>query len=836
MNSPLCVLYFSFLGPATDTPLNISLHPLHLSPILQSIHNLDPSIPIDVCATALAGLDKRAYRRSILRDANGILEGILLPMSFPWEHQVAPTTKNLPCDIDEMPFVFSEDELYNPFENGPLGYGRFDVGQCRYGPSSGRTFNPEDVVRSASRRSDETGVVELRTMTLPPSSREFALAEKQEFSQYEMKSASEDIDTPGDSEMTSIATQGEISLRCFEQVQSRKRRKLWQSKEFTKTQHVSVRVGSSSSRSSIFPCSTRHGAESVEKPCVMFLPATLPVEVQTGRLIRAANARAVGEGLGSYNCRHGLGLTNLSGKNSNRVAVGRTRLIWTEKSPSDLPQRVFFTSLLTSERIESGVQKRPREIQVTVKFNGSLVRFREYPASSPSSSSSAKKSATRKDGVHYSDIAIERALMTKRNEPRSYSRNLQCTLDTEELVNTILKDSTRTQSSNDGRSYACSSLEFIPPRIDCLPDINGLINVVCSMPGKIRHPSAVHDFLQNGARSNNGVKCSVCWSSRQKGRARIEECSSCGITVHTGCCLDHGKRIKIPSIGSENDKEENNQWRCAVCCRLEKNQFVESASEGSDKPINGRPKRISRPPQKLVDSPLLSPVTTNFLNAPPSLPQLDFKCALCPHLGGAISPFEAGGKMLWIHEVCRIWSFGGRLKDSASEFKPAATAAATSEALKDDRCALCGAIDGNTTHGALASGLVKCAAARCRIQFHPMCARLASLYSETAAPKISDAKCVDDESTAVLAPDVVALAKTNDIRLCTQYTLTAMKCVAVTGSYGGKDPGVERVTSVPIAFCGMHNPKRDRDFHGMYPGGRHLDESTLRIPPHDGKD
>jgi len=65
-------------------------------------------------------------------------------------------------------------------------------------------------------------------------------------------------------------------------------------------------------------------------------------------------------------------------------------------------------------------------------------------------------------------------------------------------------------------------------------------------------------------------------------------------------------------------------------------------------------------------------------------------------------------------------------------------------------------------------------------------------------------------------------AKKRDTELCSQYTLTF-------ASVRGKNSGVK--TTVPIFFCGIHNPAREKSFYGFYPGGKMMDiNGTLKVP------
>ena len=40
-----------------------------------------------------------------------------------------------------------------------------------------------------------------------------------------------------------------------------------------------------------------------------------------------------------------------------------------------------------------------------------------------------------------------------------------------------------------------------------------------------------------------------------------------------------------------------------------------------------------------------------------------------------------------------------------------------------------------------------------------------------------------------------------------------------------------RTSTLPILFCGIYNPARERSFYGLYPGGKHIDTETLRLKP-----
>ena len=109
-----------------------------------------------------------------------------------------------------------------------------------------------------------------------------------------------------------------------------------------------------------------------------------------------------------------------------------------------------------------------------------------------------------------------------------------------------------------------------------------------------------------------------------------------------------------------------------------------------------------------------------------------------------------------------------------------------------------------------ATPVVKCAAENCSVRFHPMCAVIASVGAEITY-KRNLAESGAEES---------------DAYLCTQYTLS----LAQTSFSDGEKSLVDDATTLPVAFCSYHNPKRHHEFYGLYPGACFLDGS-VRIPP-----
>ena len=753
---------------------------------MEADNDNEEHISIDACATFLATLDERAYHRSLMRDADNIAQGILLPMDLPWMHAVVPVARNIPVDIDNLTATLTADDgLYSPFENGPFGYGKFDIGQLRRGTSNSRLANAQEMVCSASRRSDEPGVIELSKITLPPLPQDdeasaSIVAKPPDHLRENSTEVSIQHQGPDDDE------RGELSLRCFELMQKRRRRKVNQSRSCVQKQFISVKVNGSSSRASLFSNSSSDNAS--------FFEATLPLEVQNGRFLSVSKAQSIANKLGTFNWRHGLAATNHSGKNSNRISAGRTRLMWTEKSPADQPQRVYFTSLLTGAKLDSGAQKRPREIRVGIKVNGELWK----------GESKAENVNSNSDLIHTQQKASKSSLL--------------CTLDSDRLVQSILKGSRAFKTdrykdkSREPELGLLSKTMFIKPaRIECVPDCNGIISVLCSSPGSIETAS-IHEPLNNAARQHS--VCSVCWSPTEDGVRDVKECYECGVSVHLQCCRDTG--IKTP-IDDTSGMETTNQWRCAVCCKFRVNKQGEGFDSLSVSENSKKPRRKSRPPTWMKDAHIEPKAKKRSDSSPDSLVVDEVKCIRCPYSGGAMSPAEEDGNLVWIHEVCRIWVADASTIDQISDLP---------------RCALCGTEDTRAPSAAKrsasssdtrASQLIKCAAERCQVRFHPMCALLSS--------KLAEERCQPHKTTKKesVGENSAEKAKDEDSKLCTKFTLTALHCKAEEGAIG-KDPGEIRSVTVPVGFCGIHNPLREPSFYGVYPGGTYLDPETMVVP------
>lgn len=708
-----------------------------------------PNISINACATILAELDARSYQQSLVRDASHIAERILQPMSLPWTHKVLPVARNIPCDIDEMIDVLTADDGFHaPFDNGSFGFGQFETGRRRNGDSVIRLANSSENFRSASRRSADPGCIEFSTVALPsvlPS-----------YHPESLSTARLPLPNGVDEHQHDVPlAKGAKMLRCFESSQGLKRRKTEEARSCVTTYEVSVKVNSTSSRSTIFEPSIQ-SQEANDDHMPIVLEATLPIEVENGRKTSKTRAKIESENLGSYDIGHGLPPPQV-GKGSNRISVGRTRLVWTSKDLSD--QRLSYRSLITGQQLDNGAVKRPRNMRVVIKVGGDICRG--------------------------SDTESGKVVLS---ETRSQA-SLQC----DQLVRNLL----------DGKNDRTKSSFFVPPLIECVPDSAGSIHVVCTSPGTLLH-SSVTPILKLARRISNDC-CSVCWRSTEGG-SEVRECVRCGLLAHDECCLNPGE-LRVES-GDQCRKEE---WICSVCCHHKEND-VRNDPQQEMQAIK-KSKRKPRPPIKLKDS-LVESVQIETTDRAAVLANDEMKCSICSLSGGAMSQVALDSKHVWVHETCRIWT----------------DAHSYSTGSRDSTCVLCGRGSSCIEPIQPASAgrysprcTVKCAAAGCHISVHPMCALASTLTSQSTSEtsgKTSNNGIFDEISNA----------KKRDEELCSQYTLSFASIKGLAHSFG-KDPGARCSTTLPIMFCGIHNPAREQSFYGLYPGGKFMDaDNVLKVP------
>jgi hypothetical protein len=681
-------------------------------------------------------------------------------MSLPWTHKVIPVARNIPCDIDEMiDVVTADDGFHTPFDNGNFGFGQYEIGRLRSGDSVIRLANSSDNFRAASRRSTDPGIVEFSSVLLPstlPSYHHEGLL----MGRSPLPVGSDEHHNDDRS------IEGATMLQCFEAMQGLKRRKIEQARSCVSSFQISVKINSSSSRSSIFTnLSNKRKLEKDGTPIV--LEATLPPEVENGRRIGKTRAKAASEILGSYDIQHGQPPVQ---SNWTRIPVGRTRLVWTSKQISDQPQRVSYTSLVTGQKLESGAEKRPRNVRVRIKVDGDVCR------------------AT---GHGNSDAGFD----------------VQASLQSDQLIKNLL----------DGRSDRKNFSYFIPPLIECIPDSAGSIHVVCTSPGTILQPS-ISPVLKLANEKSNPC-CTVCWRSTEGG-SEVKECSTCGLLAHTECCLDPGEFRVLSTADDQFRKEE---WTCSVCCHYKKNDAGIRGETDLSQTMTTIKKsnRKSRPSSKLKDAQFES-MKPQKIDHSTVVKNKEIKCAICSLSGGAMSRISVEGEKVWVHEVCRIWT-SDQIHSPNFRNQPCVLCGANG-ALPGSSCL------GKEESMQYASQksypsrrVVKCAAAGCHISVHPMCALASSLTTRS----IHEASHEKSKNGTL---DNIGKAKQRDLELCSQYTLTFASIRGFAHSVG-KDPGARCAAFLPIIFCGIHNPAREQSFHGLYPGGKSMDiEQTLKIP------
>ena len=636
---------------------------------------------------------------------------------------------------------------------------------------------------------------------------------------------------------------------------------------------VSMKVGGVSSRSTLFPSTSVIATKSGQIPentrkviRPMLCPASFPQSIQSGETVSMDKAKRLDKAglanrLGSYDCRITDSLSNpkkdSSNKRSKQTEVGRTRIIWSNLIQGDdqpfLPStrnRVNFNSLLTGQRIDTLKCKRPVEVKVGVRLNGRIIMeeaIEDLPAVTTSSSRkrkiSTRNQAENDNGpslksVHCPesrtddeiDTALHNHSIGKTPQERALNRSTSNgsvvylelgskaphpDIDRSDIIATLLKfnqkKSTQKKFKRSASSDTAVSEGTAPtingggihsikqsnsPQFACVPLEDGLIRTVCLNAGNMSG-GAVHRVLREVSdqeESDDEKKCSVCWSDEGEGREGVQECVSCGLLAHSNCCLDKGE-FSTPNESSTNGENSSNgqaeQWQCAVCCR-----YTEM-----------KPRRQPRMPIRFTDGDVGASSSANTedntvaRNANIPGP----KCSLCPHRGGAMSQGPGDSNSQWSHEVCRVWSGPDvTSNDSRSNESSPFSQHFPSGSPLSNVCAICG------TGGV---GLTRCAARGCFVSFHPMCALLASKCTADDK-KGGRAKSVKTRKTR--HSDQIADEKKSDVieldeadkKLCKEYTLQLVQLTRTEAD--GKD----KTSIIPVAFCGIHNPRRDDSVYG----------------------
>jgi hypothetical protein len=238
--------------------------------------------------------------------------------------------------------------------------------------------------------------------------------------------------------------------------------------------------------------------------------------------------------------------------------------------------------------------------------------------------------------------------------------------------------------------------------------------------------------------------------------------------------------------------------------------------------------------------------------------------ALLLTLGGAMSALNDGNDTKWTHEICRIWCKKSNstniILQQTSPSQPMSTPQKKSmeasdldfDAIKKNPvtqlCCLCGMGEERVLTSQDYSGLIKCAATGCHVMFHPMCAVLATKLSDvTTSAKLDISAPSNDPMEATLRHDHEMEL---DIALCQEYTLDVFEIeheydktqdeskissssndtlFVVRDNEGNAYRKQVQSSIVPIGFCGIHNPRRQKSLYGCTPAADTL-KSFIRIP------
>mmetsp|Transcript_36357 Transcript_36357/g.74117 ORF Transcript_36357/g.74117 Transcript_36357/m.74117 type:complete len:864 (-) Transcript_36357:1037-3628(-) len=832
----------------------------------------------DLIAQILARLDNQAFDAALHRDAKSMNNNFLLPPHFPWRDKLClpqKIAKTIPRDIDDLHVVtHCDDELYAPFGDfkGPLGFGRYDNGQTRgnYGvhqdaqdvapslmpmkPDGGSAgTKPRFEPTAAARRSADPGVIELMVQALPSSiedtgrtfspdrwrSRLLADPDHSEtfsrlpFSWKSVKgNALLDDVRESQSQMTNQNMAAGMSADDVEFLNLREAQLIAQERRnialsCTQKWKISVKAGGVSSRSTLFPISKvmesnsddlPENARKVLRP--MLCTASLPQSILTGETVSTERAvemdnDGLAYSLGSYDCRVVEKLSNPKKdfSRSKKVEVGRNRLVWSNIIQADDPffpttrSKVSYNSLVTGQKLDEKKNKRQTEIKVGVRISGKLL-IEEALEDQPVANVNSRKRKHSTRQVENEAPTLKRPLVPEsrtdeeidlafntlhahvlaqkpaRGDATKSATNdsdvvyldtgdsaLPSFVEKRDIISSLMKLDQKKATEEKKRRGSSSQSVPIRPRFACVPLEDGLLRTVCLQAGNMTSVAA-HQSIQDAMTSESRQVCSVCWSDDGDGEERVLDCVDCGLLAHSNCCYDKGELL---ANGSTNGNSTSH-WRCAVC-----KHFAGMKSKR---------RRALKMPSRFDDCETNESLH-HTSNGDDSKDQGDIpcpSCSLCPHRGGAMSQIHDDSDK-WAHEVCRVWSGP---KDEILKRSPLSTV-----------CALCG------TGGA---GLTRCAARGCFVSFHPMCALLTSKM-ETSQDNHAGKKRRKSRHNNELDEE--------DTKLCNEYTLQLVQLSRPGATDGNNTKGEDTACNVvPIAFCGLHNPRRDASYFGCLPGGK----------------
>ena len=963
---------------------------------------------MDSDVLALAGLDEDSHRKARLQDANTYMDEVLFPITFPWYNSRELLFKTIPRDIDELYAVIYADNDYASIRQdgreGPVpdlfGYGKCEIGQERQqGAIPSFAMGGYDAVASAARRGDDPGQIELTATMPPPPSLEAAivyheqrtnanapkgatvqstnLEEADQDTIKRLKATIEaeragacsrmpmyceaidgnnhfnppaflsDDDEPGSANEHSADP--EYSGMYKRDRQLRKRRVL--AKACARKWKISIKAGGSSTRTRIFRAEEKSETEAEPAFRPMLRTAVLPTSVLSGQNVPIAVAEEFDrrESLGSYDVRANVAAVEKAASSNaakRKIAIGRTRLVWSKKNEKAEGASKYgkstYTSIITGQKLETNAQKRPREVRVGIRLNGQLL-MEPIAASDSSNYAKSPTSSAKKAGrkAKQSDIVVDsfsispmvpasdnrkagdvkRAvdavfgenLPQKKNgsasssapsipspsnmiivEPAAITTNVASRIKRAHTTTcgssisggkgvdsssapeaSTNREDTKQPATEDGsqeestkyvtmKHGATLALKHIAPQYGLLPLDDGLLRAICIAPGSMQGIS-VNNMLNAASRERKGNRvCSVCWTGDAVGEPgddlRVQECVDCGLGVHLDCCEDRGDFVRVaaaatksslgdgPKNTASNHSGQTLRWRCAICVDSLNPSNAPSDDPSEESSIAAKkPRRAARLPSRFTEG---ETHLAGHSSSRPSRNRPSPSCSLCPHSGGAMSMLGVGvgggsraegdtpAKPVWTHEVCRVWC--QPTTSAPSVAVPSGNS--TTDHLRSNSavvCVLCGT--GNCSGAdvgidSLPTGLVKCAAKGCCATFHPMCALLATKMlprpatthrsSEDSTPNspkgARKSRKKNPSDTAGAAGKKggdetfdLEERRVQDIHLCKQYTLT----LAEVSHEDGSGSSSTSSTIVPVAFCGLHNPKRETELVGCLPGG-----------------
>mmetsp|Transcript_15543 Transcript_15543/g.33658 ORF Transcript_15543/g.33658 Transcript_15543/m.33658 type:complete len:955 (-) Transcript_15543:1141-4005(-) len=544
--------------------------------------------------------------------------------------------------------------------------------------------------------------------------------------------------------------------------------------------------------------------------------------------------------------------------------------------------RVNYNSLITGERFDASKCKRPTEVKVGVRLNGRMMTeeaLEDLPTTTTSSVGKRKHSTRQADNEGPAlkscvqcpesrtdeeiDAAFQNNSILRGQKDRVLEQSTEngavvylemgvqsvspTGIDRNEIIANLLKFNQKKSAQKKLKRSASSdtmSTEAAPmtfggsqaikksnsPRFACVPLEDGLMRTVCLNAGTMVG-AAVHQVICEVSEQESGKRCSVCWSDEGSGKKGVLECIKCGLLAHSNCCLDKGEFSTDPEreplgpqatkrnqrdntngatthinahtqVDIERSDDQAEQWQCAVCC-----SYTEM-----------KPRRKPRMPSRFVNGETYTSSNhtgdIDVVNTNANVPGP--RCALCPHRGGAMSPLDSshasGHPHKWAHEVCRVWSGLGISEDSKIKEPSPLFHQFPNGSPLSNVCALCGT--GGAKSNKFSASLTRCAARGCFVAFHPMCALLATKVGmDDKAKSVRTRKTRRTEQESDVSENIDA-----DKKYCKEYTLQLVQLTRterVVSSASEKD----RTTIIPVAFCGIHNPRRDDAFYGRLPGG-----------------